>query len=102
MRGMGNMQNIARQMQKMQKEMGKAQETLDQQVFTATAGQVVTVTFKENKKLQEVKIDPVALDPEDAETVEDLLVVAINDALNQIEETTQKTMGKYTKGMPGF
>ncbi|WP_071131829.1 YbaB/EbfC family nucleoid-associated protein [Enterococcus timonensis] len=102
MRGMGNMQNIARQMQKMQKEMGKVQETLDQQVFTATAGQVVTVTFTGNKKLQEVKIDPVALDPEDAETVEDLLVVAINDALNQIEETTQKTMGKYTKGMPGF
>ncbi len=96
------MQNIARQMQKMQKEMGKVQETLDQQVFTATAGQVVTVTFTGNKKLQEVKIDPVALDPEDAETVEDLLVVAINDALNQIEETTQKTMGKYTKGMPGF
>lgn len=102
MRGMGNMQGMMRQMQKLQKEMGKAQDALNEKEFTATAGNVVEVTFTGDKKMKQITIKEEAVDPEDVDMLQDVIVLAINDCLAQIEEESQKTMGKYTKGLPGF
>lgn len=102
MRGMGNMQGMMKQMQKLQKEMSKAQEALNEKVFTANISQVVEVTFTGDKKMQGIKIKPEAVDPEDLETLEEVIMLGVNDCLNQIAKETEKTMGKYAKGIPGL
>lgn len=103
MRGMGNMQGMMKQVQKMQKDMTKAQEALNAQEFVgeATNG-YVKATFTGDRKMTGLAITPDILDPEDPEMVQDLVMMAVNDALGKIEKETEKTMGKYTKGMPGF
>ena len=101
--GMGNMQGMMKKMQKMQKEMTKAQDELNNTEFTGSASNdLVTATFTGDKKLKEVSIKPEVIDPEDAEMLEDLVLLAVNDALEKIDSETEKTMGKYTKGLPGF
>lgn len=103
--GMGNMQGMMKKMQKMQKEMEQAQETLNQTEFIGTANDdLVTVTFTGDKKLQKVSIKEDIVDPEDVEIIEDLVLLAVNDALTKIDEETEKSMGKYSKGMgiPGM
>ncbi|TVP91967.1 YbaB/EbfC family nucleoid-associated protein [Alkalibacterium sp.] len=103
--GMGNMQGMMKKMQKMQKEMEQAQETLNQTEFVGTANDdLVTVTFTGDKKLQKVSIKEDIVDPEDVEIIEDLVLLAVNDALTKIDEETEKSMGKYSKGMgiPGM
>lgn len=101
--GMGNMQGMMKKMQKMQKEMTKAQDDLNQTEFIGSANNdLVTVTFTGDKKLQSVSIKPEVVDPDDSEMLEDLVLLAVNDALEKIDEETDKTMGKYTKGLPGF
>ncbi|MCC5890054.1 MAG: YbaB/EbfC family nucleoid-associated protein [Alkalibacterium sp.] len=103
--GMGNMQGMMKKMQKMQKEMEQAQETLNQTEFIGTANDdLVTVTFTGDKKLQKVFIKEDIVDPEDVEIIEDLVLLAVNDALTKIDEETEKSMGKYSKGMgiPGM
>lgn len=103
--GMGNMQGMMKKMQKMQKEMEQAQETLNQTEFVGTANDdLVTVTFTGDKKLQKVFIKEDIVDPEDVEIIEDLVLLAVNDALTKIDEETEKSMGKYSKGMgiPGM
>ncbi|MDQ0202238.1 YbaB/EbfC family nucleoid-associated protein [Neobacillus ginsengisoli] len=98
--GMGNMQNMMKQMQKMQKEMAKAQEELGQQKIEGTAGGgMVTVIVTGHKEVVEVKINPEAVDPEDVEMLQDLVLAATNDALKKVEELTNNTMGQFTKGM---
>ena len=102
MRGMGNMGNMMKQMQKLQKDMGKAQAELNEREFTAEAGQVVTVVFTGDKKLKSLTIKPEAVDPEDVEFLQDMVAKAVNDGLALVEAESEKTMGKYTKGLPGF
>ena len=98
--GMGNMQNMMKQMQKMQKKMAEAQEELGQQKIEGTAGGgMVTVVVTGHKEVLEVKINPEAVDPEDVETLQDLVLLATNDALKKAEELTNNTMGQFTKGM---
>lgn len=100
MRGMGNMQNMMKQMQKMQKKMMEAQKELEEQKMDGTAGGgMVTVTVSGQKKVVDVKINPEAVDPDDVEMLQDLVMAATNDALNKIEELTNKTMGQFTQGM---
>ena len=103
MRGMGNMQGMMKQMQKMQKDMAKAQEALNQQEFIgeATNGYVKAI-FTGNRKMTGIEIAEGVIDPEDAEMLQDLVIMAVNDALSKIEQETEKTMGRYTKGLPGF
>ncbi|GAB2479413.1 YbaB/EbfC family nucleoid-associated protein [Alkalibacterium psychrotolerans] len=103
--GMGNMQGMMKKMQKMQKEMEQAQETLNQTEFVGTANDdLVSVTFTGDKKLQKVSIKEDIVDPEDVEIIEDLVLLAVNDALTKIDEETEKSMGKYSKGLgiPGM
>ncbi|MGK0551342.1 YbaB/EbfC family nucleoid-associated protein [Enterococcus faecalis] len=103
MRGMGNMQGMMKQVQKMQKEMNKAQEALNEKEFIGEAtNQLVTVTFTGDRQMKDIAIKEEVVDPEDIEMLQDLVVVAVNDALSKIEKETEATLGKYTKGMPGF
>ncbi|MDN4495440.1 MULTISPECIES: YbaB/EbfC family nucleoid-associated protein [Ureibacillus] len=100
MRGMGNMQGMMKKMQKMQKEMMQAQEELNAKEFEGTAGGgMVTITLNGQREVLGVKLDPSVVDPEDVEMLEDLIVVATNEALKKVEETTSSTMGKFTQGL---
>jgi DNA-binding YbaB/EbfC family protein len=100
MRGMGNMQNMMKQMQKMQKKMAEAQEELGEKTLEGTAGGgMVTVTVSGHKEVVDVKINPEAVDPDDVEMLQDLILAAVNDALKKVEELTNSTMGQFTKGM---
>lgn len=94
-----NMNNLMKQYQKMQRQMEETQEALQEKTYTATAGGAVTVTVSGAKKITAVKIDPAALDPEDAETLEDMIVAAANQALAEMEEDAQNSMNKLTGGM---
>ncbi|WP_374104104.1 YbaB/EbfC family nucleoid-associated protein [Bacillus sp. ISL-18] len=98
--GMGNMQNMMKQMQKMQKKMAEAQEELGQQKIEGTAGGgMVTVVVTGHKEVVDVQIKPEAVDPDDVEMLQDLVLAAVNDALKKAEELTNNTMGQFTKGM---
>lgn len=105
MRGMGDMQGMMKKMQKMQKDMESAQATLNVKEFTGTANSdLVTVTFTGDKKCKNVSIKEEIVDPEDIEIIEDLVLLAVNDALEKIDSETAEVMGKYSKGMglPGM
>lgn len=103
MRGMGNMQGMMKKMQKMQKEMKQAQDELNATEFVGAAnGELVKVTFTGDKRMKAIAIDPEVIDPEDSEILGDLILLATNDALEQIDVQTEKVMGKYTKGLPGM
>jgi len=103
MRGMGNMQGMMKQVQKMQKEMVKAQEALNEREFTGeSTNGYVKITITGDRKVKQVAIDPAIVDPEDVEMMEDLVAMAMNDAIQKVEKEIEATMGKYTKGIPGF
>ncbi|MBB4827105.1 DNA-binding YbaB/EbfC family protein [Sporosarcina luteola] len=105
MRGMGNMQGMMKQMQKMQKKMAEAQEELGEKRLEGTAGGgMVKVVVSGHKEVLEVTIDPSVIDPEDAEMLQDLIVIATNEAMTKAEELSNSTMGQFTKGLnlPGM
>ncbi|MCR5053559.1 MAG: YbaB/EbfC family nucleoid-associated protein [Lachnospiraceae bacterium] len=103
MGGMGNMNNLMKQAQKMQRQMEEAQKEMEEKEFTATAGGgVVEIVASGKKEIKSVKIDPEAVDPEDVETLEDMIMVAVNDVMHQIDAVTESSMGRFTGGMPGM
>ena len=105
MPGMGNMNQLIKQAQKMQEEMLKAQAEIEEKTIEASAGGgAVTVTINGKKELQAIKISPEAVDPDDVETLEDLILSAVNEAMRQADEVAAGTMGKITGGMniPGL
>ncbi|MGX7195661.1 YbaB/EbfC family nucleoid-associated protein [Enterococcus olivae] len=103
MRGMGNMQGMMKQVQKMQKEMSKAQETLNATEFTGeSTNGYVKVTATGDRKVKDIVIDPAIIDAEDPEMLQDLVLMAVNDVLGRVEKESEATLGKYTKGIPGF
>ena len=98
--GMGNMQNMMKQMQKMQKKMAEAQEQLGEEKIEGTAGGgMVTVVVTGHKEVVDVQIKPEAVDPDDVEMLQDLVLAAVNDALKKADELTNNTMGQFTKGL---
>ncbi len=100
-----NQAQLMAQMRKMQQEMAKAQDELAGTAVTgAAAGESVKVEMTCDHRVKSIKLAQDAVDPDDIETLEDLLVVAINDALKKVEETTQSRMGRLTGGMkiPGL
>ncbi|MCR8658918.1 YbaB/EbfC family nucleoid-associated protein [Paenibacillus endoradicis] len=102
---MNNMNQMMKQVKKMQAQMLKAQEELEGKTVEGSAGGgVVTVTISGHKKLLNISISPEAVDPEDIEMLQDLVVTAVNDALTKAEELANQDMGKYTGGMkiPGL
>jgi DNA-binding YbaB/EbfC family protein len=102
---MNNMNQMMKQVKKMQDQMMKAQEELGTKTIEGTAGGgVVTVSINGHKKLLDIKIKPEAVDPEDIEMLQDLVLTAVNDALTKADELANQDMGKYTGGMkiPGL
>lgn len=105
MGSMPNMNNMIKQAQKMQAEMEKMQAELEETKFEATAGGgAVSVTVSGKKEVLEVKISPEACDPDDVEMLEDLITVAVNDAMKKADEASAGQMSRITGGMniPGL
>ena len=96
-----NIQAMMKQAQKMQKDMLAAKEEIDSKVFTSTSS-FVTVNVKGNKEVQDIKIAMDQLEKEDIEMLQDLITVAINNAMKDIDKETEEKLGKYTQGMPGL
>jgi len=99
-----NMQQLMKQAQKMQQQMEKAQEELDAKEYEASAGGgMVTCKVSGKRELLSLTIKPEAVDPEDVEMLQDMVIAAVNEALRQGEETREQTMSAMTpKGMGGL
>lgn len=105
MRGMGNMQGMMKQMQKLQKQMAQAQEELNQTEYTGTSqSDLVQVTVNGKRQVVNVTIQPDAIDPDDVELLQDLVLMATNNALAKAEKANEQTMGQFTRGLniPGL
>ncbi len=101
--GGGNMNNLLKHAQKMQKDMEKNQKELETKEYEASAGGgAVTVVVTGKKRLQDVKIDKDVVDPEDVEMLQDLVLSAVNAAMQMADEDAEKVMGKLAGGMPGL
>ena len=100
----GNMNNIMKQAQKMQKKMEETQAEMETRTLEVTSGGgAVKVTVSGKKELVDITIDPAAVDPDDVEMLQDLLLSAVNEALRQIDELVSKEMAKVMPaGMPGL
>ena len=97
-----NMQAMLRQAQQMQKEMLKSQEEINNTTFVGENG-LVKITMKGTKRVEKVEIEKDEnFSSDDLEMLEDMIMVATNNALEQIEKKTEAKMGKYTKGIPGL
>lgn len=96
-----NIQAMMKQAQQLQNDMTRAKNEIDETTYTGKSS-FVTVTMKGTKEVTSVKIDSEELTKEDIEMLEDMLVVAINDANKQIDADVDSKLGKYTKGMPGL
>lgn len=96
-----NIQAMMKQAQKLQKEMMAAKQEIDATRFEGKSS-YVTVVVKGNKEVESIRIQEEYLEKEDIEMLQDMLVVAINDAMKQIDLETEKKLGKYTQGMPGL
>ena len=99
----GNMNNLMKQAQRMQKQMEETTRELEEKEVTAAAGGgVVEVTVTGKKEVKSVKLNPEVVDPDDIEMLEDLIVAATNEALRKIEEISQSEMAKITGGLGGL
>ena len=98
----GNMNNLMKQAQRMQRQMEESQKELETKEFTAKAGggaEEVTVTGK--KEVTKVKLTEEVVDPDDIEMLEDLVVAAVNEAMRMAEEANAEVMNKMTGGLGG-
>ena len=96
----GNMNNLMKQAQKMQKQMEEATKELEEKEITAAAGGgAVEVTISGKREVTKVKLAEEVVDPDDIEMLEDLIMAATNEALRQIEEASQQSMSKITGGL---
>ena len=97
-----NMQALMRQAQSLQKDMLKSKEEIDQMEFTATSN-LVSVKVNGKKEVLNVKIEaPTDFSGDDIDMLEDMIMVAVNEAFKQVDKETEKKMGKYTSMMPGL
>ena len=98
----GNMNNLMKQAQKMQKQMEESQKELEEKEFTASAGGgAVEVKVNGRREILQVKLAEEAVDSDDVEMLEDLIMVAVNDALRQVDESTAAAMSRFTGGLGG-
>lgn len=103
--GAQNMNAMIRQAQKMQDEITELQDDIESRSFTTTAGGgAVTVTMSGKKTIESLEIKPEVVDPEDIEMLQDLIISAVNEAVDQIEQVTETEMDKVTGGvsLPGL
>ena len=96
----GNMNNLMKQAQRMQRQMAEQQKALEEKEFTATAaGGAVEVTVTGNRQVTKVVLQPEAVDPDDIEMLQDLIVAAVNEALRKVDEEVTASMSKMTGGI---
>ena len=96
----GNMNNLMKQAQKMQRQMEENQKALEEKEFTATAGGgAVEVTISGKREVTKVKLAEEVVDPDDIEMLEDLIMAATNEALRKVEDEAAKAMGKLAGGL---
>ncbi|MCI8454824.1 MAG: YbaB/EbfC family nucleoid-associated protein [Lachnospiraceae bacterium] len=99
----GNMTNLMKQAQRMQRQMEEQAKELEEKQYTAAAGGgAVTVTVSGKKEVVSVKISPDAVDPDDVEMLEDMIVAATNEALHRLEEESSAMMANLTGGLGGL
>ena len=96
-----NMQAMLKQAKKMQNDMMKVKEEIDNQIYEGKSSMVI-VKLNGKKEVKDVKINLDKVDKEDIEILEDMILVAFNEATKKIDKDTEEKMGKYTKGMPGI
>ena len=99
----GNMNNLMKQAQKMQKQMQEAQQALEESEFIATSGGgAVEVHVSGKKEILSLKLSEEAVDPDDIETLQDMIVAAVNEAFRKVDESANASMGKLTGNLGGF
>ena len=98
-----NMNQMMRQVQQMQADMAKAQEALKSEVVEASAGGgMVTVKITGALELKEITIDPQAVDPEDVELLQDMVLAAVNEAIRSAQELAERRLGGAMGGLGGI
>ncbi len=98
----GNMANLMKQAQKMQRQMEEQAKEMETKEFSATAGGgAVEATVSGTKQLLKINLNEEVVDPEDIEMLEDLIVAAVNEALEKADEASASAMSKFTGGMGG-
>jgi nucleoid-associated protein EbfC len=99
-----NAKQLQQMAQQMQRQMAKIQEELGNELVEGTAGSYVTVTMNGHRDIKSIRLAPEVVDPEDIETLQDLLVAAIEDASKKAQELAEKRLGPLTGGMkmPGL
>jgi DNA-binding YbaB/EbfC family protein len=96
----GNMGQLMKQAQKMQQQMADKQQELESRTLEVTSGGgAVKIVINGKKELQEIIISPDAVDPDDVEMLQDLILTAVNEAVRSADELVQNEMGKITGGM---
>lgn len=104
-KGGGNMNAMLKQAQQMQADMAALQADLDEREFTATSGGgMIEITVNGKHEIKAIKISPEAVDPDDIEMLEDLVTVAVNEAISNATKTAESEMGSITAGLniPGM
>ena len=96
-----NIQAMMKQAQKMQKDMMNTKDEIDNMEFEGKAS-LVTVEVNGKKELTNIKIDSENIEKDDIEMLQDMIIVAVNEAMKKVDMETEKKMGKYTQGMPGL
>ena len=96
-----NIQAMMKQAQKLQKDMMNAKKQIDEMTFTSKK-EFVEIVVSGDREVKSVKINKENLDGEDIEMLEDLILVCVNDAMDQIEAVTEQKMGKYSSMMNGL
>ena len=100
--GMGNMNNLMKQAQKMQRQMEEAAKQLEEQEITTTAGGgAVSVTMTGKKEITKITLSEEVVDPDDIEMLEDLIMAATNEAIRKVDELSQQSMSAITGGPAG-
>ncbi len=100
--GMPNMNNLMKQAQKMQRQMEEASRELEEKEFTAqSGGGAVSVTVSGKKEVTKISISEDAVDPDDVEMLEDMIMAAVNEALRQVDAFSEESMSKATGGLAG-
>jgi DNA-binding YbaB/EbfC family protein len=101
--GQPNLQQLMKQAQKMQQQFAETQaELADTEVTGTSGGGLVTVTMRGNGDVIGVKIDPKAVDPDDIETLEDLVLAALHAAADSVKELAEEKMGPFASGLGGL
>lgn len=99
----GNMNNLMKQAQRMQRQMEESQKELEEKEFTAKAGGgAVEVTVTGKKEVTKILIDKDAVDPDEVDMLQDMIMAAVNEALRMAEEANAQIMNKMTGGLGGL